>query len=235
VVTKAFVTAQGIAEGMKRERYDQAKRRRMVAGHMILGISGASGACLGLRAIELFAQSPDVEMLHLVVSPRAIQVARDEISPAIRTAEDLVSHSGLPAERHRFLSIHPEGAVGAPISSGSFKTRGMAVLPCSAGTLGSIANGISRGLLQRAADVCLKERRRLILGFRETPYSEIHAENILRVTRAGAIVAPPVPAFYATRTTADMLDAYLLRVADLLDIRIDTKDYRWTGTTAGMP
>ena len=84
-------------------------------------------------------------------------------------------------------------------------------------------------LLQRAADVCLKERRRLVLGLRETPLSLIHAENIALVTRAGAIVAPPVPAFYAARTAEEMLDAYLLRVADLFDIRVATDDFRWKG------
>ncbi|HEV8268103.1 MAG TPA: flavoprotein, partial [Thermoanaerobaculia bacterium] len=87
--------------------------------------------------------------------------------------------------------------------------------------------GLSRGLLQRAADVHLKERRRLVLGFRETPLSLVHAENVLQATRAGAVVAPPVPAFYAARTAEEMLDAYLLRVADLLSVSVDTQDYRW--------
>jgi 4-hydroxy-3-polyprenylbenzoate decarboxylase len=105
----------------------------------------------------------------------------------------------------------------------------MAVVPCSSGTLGSIAHGISRGLLQRAADVCLKERRRLVLAFRETPLSLVHAENIAAVTRAGAIVAPPVPAFYAARTAEEMLDAFLLRVADLLGVAVDVPDLRWKG------
>jgi 4-hydroxy-3-polyprenylbenzoate decarboxylase len=105
----------------------------------------------------------------------------------------------------------------------------MAVLPCSAGTLAAIASGLSRGLLQRAADVCLKERRRLVLGFRETPFSEIHAENVLRATRAGAIVAPPIPAFYVARTVEEMVDAYLLRVADLLGIDVATEKLRWRG------
>jgi polyprenyl P-hydroxybenzoate/phenylacrylic acid decarboxylase-like protein len=109
----------------------------------------------------------------------------------------------------------------------------MAVLPCSAATLASIAHGFSRGLLQRAADVCLKERRRVVLGFRETPYSAIHAENILSATRAGAIVAPPVPAFYAARTADEMLDAYLQRVADLLGLDVAVGDYRWRGAPAG--
>lgn len=196
---------------------------------LVLGISGASGARLGLRAVQLFAASAGVSELHLVVSPRALIVARDEMDPGIRTVADLLAHASLPDASRAKLVVHAEAEIDACIASGSFRTRGMAVLPCSSGTLGSIAHGISRGLLQRAADVCLKERRRLVLGFRETPFSLVHAENILRATQAGAIVAPPIPAFYAARTAEEMLDAYLLRVADLLDIPVDTADFRWKG------
>ena len=199
------------------------------SSHFILGISGASGARLGLRALTLFAGSPDVSCLHLVVSPRALLVAQTEIGAVISSAPAFVDAAGLDPEARAKVALYPESAVDAPISSGSFRTRGMAVLPCSAGSLAAIAHGTSRGLLQRAADVCLKERRRLVLGLRETPLSLIHAENIALVTRAGAIVAPPVPAFYAARTAEEMLDAYLLRVADLFDIRVDTDDFRWKG------
>jgi polyprenyl P-hydroxybenzoate/phenylacrylic acid decarboxylase-like protein len=167
----------------------------------------------------------------VVVSPRALLVARTEIDAGITSVEALLDSAALGEAARARIVLHPESAVDAPISSGSFRTRGMAVLPCSAGTLAAIANGTSRGLLQRAADVCLKERRRLVLGLRETPLSLVHAENIVRATRAGAIVAPVVPAFYAAREAEDLLDAYLLRVADLLDVRIDTRDYRWRGGT----
>jgi polyprenyl P-hydroxybenzoate/phenylacrylic acid decarboxylase-like protein len=199
------------------------------SGHLILGISGASGSRLGLRALALLTGSPDVTHLHLVVSPRALLVAQGEVGDSIRSVEALVNAADLTPSSRAKLVVHAESAVDAAISSGSFRTRGMAVLPCSAGTLAAIAHGTSRGLLQRAADVCLKERRRLVLGLRETPLSLVHAENILAATRAGAIVAPPVPAFYAARTAEDMLDAYLLRVADLLDVRVETKDFRWKG------
>ena len=199
------------------------------SGELILGISGASGARLALRALRLFSGSPDVVHLHVVVTPRALIVARDEVGAGIRSDGDYVAAAGLPKRTRAKVVLHGEGAIDAPISSGSFVTRGMAVLPCSSGTLGSVAHGISRGLLERAADVCLKERRRLILGFRETPFSLVHAENVVAVTRAGAVVAPPIPAFYAARTAEEMLDAYLLRVADLLGIRIAVPDLRWAG------
>lgn len=196
---------------------------------LVLGVSGASGARLALRALGLFEASPDVPALHCIVTGRALLVARDEVDRKIRTGRDWLAAAGLSRAARSKVILHSEEAVDAPISSGSFRTRGMAVIPCSSGTLGSIAHGISRGLLQRAADVCLKERRRLVLAFRETPLSLVHAENIAAVTRAGAIVAPPVPAFYAARTAEEMLDAYLLRVADLLEVSIDVPDLRWTG------
>ncbi|KAA0253995.1 UbiX family flavin prenyltransferase [Acidobacteria bacterium ACD] len=199
------------------------------SGHLVLGVSGASGTRLALRALALFTASPTVEALHVVVSPRALLVARSEVDEEIATVGDLVDAAELPAPARAKVVVHAEGAVDAPISSGSFRTRGMAVVPCSAGTLAAIATGTSRGLLQRAADVCLKERRRLVLGLRETPFSEIHAENILRVTRAGAIVAPPIPAFYAVRTLEQAVDAWLLRVADLLGLDVPTADFRWKG------
>lgn len=201
----------------------------MESRQIILGISGASGARLGLRALELFSGSDSIDTLHVVVSPRALLVARDELSLPIDSASALLEAAKLSSEARARVVLHGEDSLDACISSGSFRTGGMAVLPCSAGTLAAIAHGLSRGLLQRAADVCLKERRRLVLGFRETPYSAVHAENILAATRAGAIVAPPVPAFYAAKSVEEMLDAYLLRVADLLGVRIATADFRWKG------
>ncbi len=196
---------------------------------LVLGVSGASGARLGLRALRLFAGSPDVPTLHLVVTPRALLVARDEVDRNLKSCDDYVAAASLPKKVLSKVVRYAEEAVDAPVSSGSFRTRGMAVIPCSAGTLGAVAHGISRGLLQRAADVCLKERRRLVLAFRETPLSLVHAENIAAATRAGAIVAPPVPAFYVARTAEEMLDAFLLRVADILGVGIDVPDLRWTG------
>jgi 4-hydroxy-3-polyprenylbenzoate decarboxylase len=199
------------------------------ARELILGISGASGSRLALRALALFSASPDVDFLHLVVSRRALLVARGEVDGGIKTPADLVAAARLAPGSAERIRIHPSEAIDASIASGSHRTLGMAVLPCSAGTLASIANGLSRGLLQRAADVCLKERRMLVLGLRETPLSAVHAENILRATRAGAVVAPTVPAFYAVATLDEAIDAYLLRVADLLSVSVAVATYRWKG------
>jgi 4-hydroxy-3-polyprenylbenzoate decarboxylase len=109
----------------------------------------------------------------------------------------------------------------------------MIVIPCSGGTLGSIAHGISRDLLQRAADVCLKERRPLVLAFRESPYSLVHVENMRAATLAGAIVAPPTPAFYVRAPSVErFLDAYCVRAARLLGLRPPGEQFRWTGQGA---
>ncbi len=202
----------------------------MAKVEIVVGVSGASGGLLARRFVELALQAPELERLHLVLSDSAVRVARTEIDPSIRSAADWVS--GLSAgrrERGR-LEVHANTEVGASIASGSYPTGGMIVVPCSAGTLGSIANGVSRGLLQRAADVCLKERRPLILAFRESPYSLVHVENMRRVTLAGAIVAPPSPAFYLASPSMDrFLDAYCARAARWLGIRTPGPDDRWTG------
>ena len=172
-----------------------------------------------------------VARLHLVFSSSSLKVARTEIDPAIATGGDWVSRLELPREVARRLEIHSNDDVAATIASGSYPVAGMAVVPCSAGTLGAIANGISRDLLQRAADVCLKERRPLVLAFRESPYSLVHVENMRRVTLAGAIVAPPSPAFYIREPSMTrFLDAWCARAARLIGIDLPDEAFRWTGT-----
>lgn len=197
----------------------------------VVGVSGASGAALPRRFVELASRSPAVSRLHLVFSASSLAVARTEIDPAITTAGDWVSRLELPRDASRRVALHANDDVGATIASGSYPVAGMAVIPCSAGTLGAIANGISRDLLQRAADVCLKERRPLVLAFRESPYSLVHVENMRRVTLAGAIVAPPTPAFYVREPSMDrFLDAWCARAARLLGIELADGAFRWMGT-----
>jgi 4-hydroxy-3-polyprenylbenzoate decarboxylase len=197
---------------------------------IVVGISGASGASLGRRFVELAARAPAVSRLHLVISDSALAVARSELDPRIRSAESWISRLKLPRDAASRLQIHDNGDVGAAIASGSYPVSAMAIVPCSGGTLGAIANGISRDLLQRAADVCLKERRPLVLGFRESPYSLIHVENMRRVTLAGGIVAPPSPAYYVDDPSmARFLDAWCGRVARLLGFDMGGGDFRWTG------
>ncbi|HEX9688806.1 MAG TPA: UbiX family flavin prenyltransferase [Thermoanaerobaculia bacterium] len=202
----------------------------MPAREIVVGVSGASGASLPRRFVELASRAQGVSRIHLVLSESSLAVARSELDSEIESADQWVSRLEIPREFTRRIELHFNDDVGASIASGSYPVAGMAVIPCSAGTLGAIANGISRDLIQRAADVCLKERRPLVLAFRESPYSLVHVENMRRATLAGAIVAPPSPAFYVTDPSmARFLDAWCGRVARLLGFDLPGEDFRWTG------
>jgi 4-hydroxy-3-polyprenylbenzoate decarboxylase len=175
---------------------------------LIVAITGASGIVYGVRALQILRAVPDVET-HLILSPAAIRTAMDEI--------------GMDADAIRALAdvVHGHRDIGAAISSGSFLTAGMLVAPCSVKTLSGIANSYDEELIVRAADVCLKERRRVVLLFRETPLHAGHIALMEQATRAGAIVMPPVPAFYARpRTIQDIVDQTVGRALDLFDINL---------------
>jgi len=180
---------------------------------IIVGISGASGAIYGARLLELLRPLP-VET-HLIVSRTA------EVTLALET--DLKS----AAVRARADFVHPNGDLAAPISSGSFKTMGMVVAPCSIRSMSEIASGVTTTLLTRAADVVLKERRRLVLLVRETPLHTGHLRTMVALSEMGAVIAPPVPAFYAKPASiAEMIDQTLGRVLDLFGLDSGTVK-RW--------
>lgn len=172
---------------------------------LIVGISGASGVIYGIRMLQLLRDTP-IET-HLVISKSA------EITVAYETdwkAADVKALADV---------VYPAADIGAAISSGSFKTIGMVVAPCSIRSMGEIASGVTSSLLSRAADVVLKERRRLVLMLRETPFHAGHIRQMQAVTEMGAIVAPPVPAFYARpKTIEEMIDQTIGRTLDLFDI-----------------
>jgi polyprenyl P-hydroxybenzoate/phenylacrylic acid decarboxylase-like protein len=197
---------------------------------IIVAISGASGIELAVRFIRVTASHHRVDKIHLIVSNSSLRVALCELDPPASTAEAVIEASALDPSSRSKVVIHPNADIGAVIASGSYVTDGMVVIPCSSGTLGSIAHGISRDLIQRAADLTLKERRVLVLALRETPFSLIHAENIAIATRAGAIVMPPVPSFYAGQNWDDYLDHFAMRVLDLFGIDVGRDDLRWKGT-----
>ncbi|KTC84097.1 UbiX family flavin prenyltransferase [Legionella brunensis] len=180
---------------------------------IIVGISGASGIVYGIRLLQLLAKT-DYET-HLIVSKAAQQT---------RAFETNLSANELSALAN--ISYHIND-IAASISSGSFKTAGMIIAPCSMRTLASIACGTTSNLLTRAADVVLKERRKLVLLVRETPLHLGHLENMKKVTELGAIVAPPVPAFYNQPQTIDDIVTHSVgRVLDLFDIDVDVVK-RW--------
>jgi len=169
------------------------------ATRIVLAVTGASGAVYGRAILVALARGGvDVE---LIVSPPGQRVARDELGHEWNDAA-LRGQLGPAAARVR---LHRHDDVGAPIASGSYPVAGMVVAPCSMGTAGRIAAGLSDGLVERAADVQLKERRRLVLVVRETPLSVLHLENLLRAARAGATVLPAAPGFYAKPSSIDDL------------------------------
>lgn len=185
------------------------------AQRLVVGISGASGAIYGLRALEL-AREAKVET-HLVVSRAGLLTLNQELG--LQKA-DLESRASF---------VHAASDIGATIASGSFKTMGMLIAPCSVKTMSEIATGVTSTLLSRAADVVLKERRRLVLMFRETPLHLGHLQTMVTLTQMGAIMMPPVPAFYAHPQSLDEMVTHSVgRALDLFDI--DTGQVkRWGG------
>jgi 4-hydroxy-3-polyprenylbenzoate decarboxylase len=176
---------------------------------VIVGLSGASGVAYGVAALRMLKASGAYET-HLVMSPAAVRTLHEETDFTVDEVEALADH------RHAFRDI------GAPLASGSFRVEGMLIAPCSARTLGAIAVSLGDNLLVRAADVCLKERRRLVLLFRETPLHLGHIELMAQVTRYGAIVMPPVPAFYTRPATVeDLVVQTAARALDVLGVEVE--------------
>jgi 4-hydroxy-3-polyprenylbenzoate decarboxylase len=184
---------------------------------LIVGITGASGSIFGVRLLEML-QGSGIET-HLVMSRWG--------------ARTLVHETSYTPEQVNALAtvVHPLTDQGASISSGSFVTMGMVIVPCSVRTLAAIAHGLADNLVHRAADVVLKERRKLVLAVREAPLSEIHLENMLKLSRMGVVISPPVPAFYSKPATIDeMVNYTCVRLLDQFGIHVDTS--RWAGLGA---
>lgn len=198
----------------------------MPAPHRLaLLVTGASGMLLPRHVLGRLAEHPEIGRIHLVVSAGASQVLRHELGPDRTGAADLLDAAGtagtagLSPEAREKVCLHRDGDLDAPIASGSYRLTGAAVLPCSAGTLGALATGTARTLIHRAGAVALKEGWPLVLGFRETPYSLIHVENMRRLLFAGATLLPPVPAFYiGGEDLGRFLDHYTLRLLDRFGI-----------------
>ncbi len=172
---------------------------------LVVGISGATGSIYGIRLLEILKKRR-IET-HLILTPTAEEIILEETPYSIRKVKDLVS------------AVYENEDLHAPVSSGSFKTDGMIILPCSIKTLSGIAHSYNENLMIRAADVTLKERRRLILGVRETPLHQGHLELMLRASRLGAILLPPMPSFYSQpRTIDDLINHTVGKVLDLFQI-----------------
>lgn len=200
-----------------------------MAHRLALLVTGASGMMLPRHLLVALAAHPEVERIHLVVSKGASLVLRHELGPKKTGAEALVAAAVLPGAAAKKVTIHRDNELDAPIASGSFQLDGTIIMPCSAGTLGALATGSAATLIHRAGAVALKEGWPLVLGFRETPLSILHIENMRRVTMAGAVVLPPVPAFYVGgEDLGRFLDHYALRVLDRIGLaEAEKTDLRW--------
>jgi len=184
-------------------------------GKIIVGMTGATGSIFGVRLLQML-QGTGIET-HLVMSQWAARTLLHETAYTVEEVQQMAT------------CFYHSGDLGAAISSGSFLTRGMVVAPCSVRTLAAIAGGHGDNLIHRAADVILKERRKLVLAVREAPLSNIHLENMLKLSRMGVIVIPPVPAFYDhPQTIEDIVTHVVMRILDQLDIHLDAGS-RWAG------
>ncbi|MEO8436410.1 MAG: UbiX family flavin prenyltransferase [Pyrinomonadaceae bacterium] len=188
---------------------------------LIIGITGATGTIFGIRLLQMLHGS-GIET-HLVVSKWAARTLVHETQHSLEEVQSLAMRNYLPGDQ------------GAAISSGSFSTLGMVVAPCSMRTLSAIAHGLGDNLIHRAADVILKERRKLVLVVRESPFNDIHLENMLKLSRMGVIILPPVPAFYNhPQNLDDMIGHIAMRILDQFEIHLDVMN-RWDGMMLSQP
>ncbi len=195
-----------------------------------VGVTGASGAMLAQAALRLLEEDERVARVHLVVTETGQRLFAQELAISSGNLRELPNRLlGRPAAKIETL---PNQDVGASIASGSYHVDAMVVIPCSMGTLAAIANGTSEDLVARAADVMLKEARKLVLCVRDTPFSRIHLENMLRAQQAGAVIMPAIPSYYhEPKTIDDLVTQYVCRVLAQIGLP-QGRQYRWTGQAA---
>lgn len=194
----------------------------------VVGVTGASGSLCARSVLRELVRHPEVEQVHVVLSGYALRTINAELKASAKDEKDGLR--ALLPEQHGDpkITLHGTSTMEASISSGSFPTDGMVVVPCSGGTLAAVASGTSTNLLQRAAEVTLKERRPLVLALRESPLSLVHIENMRRAALAGAILYPLMPAFYTSpRGLDDIIDQFTARIFDLLSLP-HTLGKRWS-------
>lgn len=187
----------------------------------VLAITGASGIIYGLKLIEKLIECYKVE---LIVSKSALGVIKHEIKNQISTIDDFVSEY-----RHDNLKVYSEEDWNSPLASGSYFTDGMFIVPCSMKTLSAVANGYANNLITRAADVMIKEKRRLVISPREMPLSVVHLENMLKLAKLGVIIAPPIPAFYhKPEKIEDLINFVVGKLLDCMGVENNLYS-RWNG------
>jgi len=193
-----------------------------------VGVTGASGAVLAQKMLALLDSDARVERAHLVVTETGLRLFAEELKITSSNPEQLVQR--VLGRTSSKIAVIPNKDVGATIASGSYTVDAMAVIPCSVGTLAKIAAGTCDDLLARSADVMLKEGRKLVLCVRDTPFSRIHLENMLRAQQAGAVIMPAIPSYYhAPKTIDDLVTQYVCRVLAQMELQQDAM-FRWTGS-----
>jgi flavin prenyltransferase len=205
------------------------ENRSIVAKNIVVGVSGASGGIFARRMLQMLEADPRVGKVHLVISGSGLKVLREELDLDVSRSSAIAA---LLLEKPARKTVHLlDSDIGASIASGSYPVDGMVVIPCSTGCLARIANGISSTLIERAADVCLKEGRKLILAVRDTPLSRVHLENMLRAQQAGADIFPIIPSFYhQPKSIDDLVVQYCCRVLVHLGLE-QSEQFRWMGET----
>ena len=195
-----------------------------------VGVTGASGALLAQKALVLLEDDARVARVHLVVTETGQRLFAEELGLTSGDLKQLASR--ILGRATSKIEILPNKDVGASIASGSYEVDSMLVIPCSMGTLAAIANGASDDLIARAADVMLKEGRKLVLCIRDTPFNRIHVENMLRAQQAGAVIMPVIPAFYDQPKTIDeLVTQYTCRVLSQIGLPQE-RMYRWLGRSS---
>lgn len=188
----------------------------MAVRRLVVGVTGATGSLYAIRLLQALRDVPDVET-HLVVSAAGVLNVKHELDMTREQVQALADH------------VYSVRDIGATLASGAFATAGMVIVPCSMRTLAAVAHGLSDNLITRAADVTLKERRRLVMMVRETPYNLAHLRNMTAVTEMGGIVFPPLPAFYfRPASIEEMVDQTIARVLGMFDIHVPGPT--WTGS-----
>lgn len=197
---------------------------------LTVAVTGASGSIYAFRTLQLLAASGVVNTINLIMSDTAATVAQVELGINLKGADAKRVNEWLGlAQDTALIRLWRLDNFAAKPSSGSNKQAGMIIVPCSMGTIGAIASGAGTNLIHRAADVCLKERRKLVLVPRETPYNAIHLENMLKLTHAGATVLPASPGFYhRPKAIEDLVEHLCFRILDQFDIP-HSKKTQWTG------
>jgi 4-hydroxy-3-polyprenylbenzoate decarboxylase len=195
-----------------------------------VGVTGASGALLAQKALTLLEDDARVSRVHLVVTEAGQRLLAEELGLASGDLKQLASR--ILGRATNKIEILPNKDVGAAIASGSYEVDSMLAIPCSMGTLAAIASGASDDLIARAADVMLKEGRKLVLCIRDTPFNRIHLENMLRAQQAGAVIMPVIPAFYdQPKTIDDLVTQYICRVLSQVGLSQE-RMYRWAGRSS---